>query len=125
MAKPFDVSKFRKDITKSITTVELINTLRIASDSTYHTPTAMLLKMAAERLEELETEEDILEKTNEIMTGQPYDKRSVIPLELDKDDLYMLMLQAHEKDLTLNKYVESAIMEVIKKMEGTKNDEIN
>ena len=37
------------------------------------------------------------------------DDRSVLELELDHDELYELMLLAHERDITLNQLVEQTL----------------
>jgi len=57
----------------------------------------------------LETDEDFLEKLNAILNGIPYDERIVIPLDLTKEEKLTLMELAHEKDMSLNKFVEYLI----------------
>jgi hypothetical protein len=40
---------------------------------------------------------------------QPLDGREDIVLNLDREDLYQLMLYAHEQDITLNQLVENIL----------------
>ena len=54
---------------------------------------------------ELEVAEDFIEKATAIVNGEDYDERIQVPLDLNKDELYQLMLQAHERDITLNQLV--------------------
>ena len=62
---------------------------------------------------DLETTEDWLEKASAIFTGQEFDTRVQVPLNLEKDELYKLMTMAHEHDVTLNKMVEIILQEMI------------
>lgn len=61
----------------------------------------------------LETQEDWLEKANAIFNGKPFDERVQVPLDLDDDILFQLMMMAHERDVTLNKMVEIILQEVV------------
>lgn len=54
---------------------------------------------------DLETEDDFLEKLEAIVNGEKYDDRVVVPIDIDSDVLYDLMLAAHKKDITLNQYI--------------------
>lgn len=54
---------------------------------------------------ELEVADDFIEKATAIVNGENYDERIQVPLDLNKDELYQLMLQAHERDITLNQLV--------------------
>lgn len=62
---------------------------------------------------DLEVAEDFLEKTRKIVAGENYDTRVQIQLNLPDDELFKLMVIAHERDITLNELVcevlESAI----------------
>ena len=62
---------------------------------------------------DLETNGDFLEKLEAIINGETYDDRVVVPLDIDSDSLYKLMLAAHKEDLTLNEYLAKAIQEYI------------
>lgn len=41
-----------------------------------------------------------------------------VPLDLEKEELYELMLMAHERDITLNQLVENLLREVIDRLEN-------
>lgn len=43
------------------------------------------------------------------------DEREVVELELEHDELFQLMLLAHEQDITLNQLVENLLTEFINK----------
>ena len=58
-------------------------------------------------------EKDILTKVNAIVNGEGYDPRVVVTLEIDDDTLFMLMLEAHKKDITLNHHVEEIVYKEI------------
>ena len=64
---------------------------------------------------DLETDEDFLEKAQAIVDGTDYDTRVQVPLDLDDDTMFQMMKMAHERDLTLNKFVEDVLREVLKK----------
>lgn len=64
---------------------------------------------------DLELFEDWKEKTLAIKMGLEYDTRVKVPVELSDDDLFELMKQAHERDLTLNQLVEKILVEVLNK----------
>lgn len=61
----------------------------------------------------IEIPEDILEKIDAVVNDKKFDSRITIPLDLTKDEIYKLMALAHEKDMTLNKYVEFILQKVI------------
>ena len=54
---------------------------------------------------DLETVQDMLEKTTAIINNRPYDERIVVPLELPDDVLLVLFKMAHEQDITMNQLV--------------------
>jgi hypothetical protein len=49
------------------------------------------------------------------VTGQDYDTRVSVPVELDDSELFELMRRAHERDITLNQLVEEILRAVIEK----------
>lgn len=67
---------------------------------------------------DLETEEDFLEKTRSIVAGEDYDTRVSIPLDIPKDDLFQFMMLAHEKDMTLNEFIEEALRSMLERIEN-------
>lgn len=62
---------------------------------------------------DLETSEDWLEKARAIMRGESFDERIEVPLNLEDDLMLKLALEAHKRDITLNKMVEIVLQEAI------------
>ena len=62
---------------------------------------------------DLETEEDFIEKASKMFNGESFDTRISIPLELDDDTLFKLTMEAHKRDITLNKMIEELLRELI------------
>lgn len=54
----------------------------------------------------LEDENDFLAKTYGIVNEVPYDERIVVPIEISDEDFLYLAKQAHEQDITFNKFFE-------------------
>jgi predicted HicB family RNase H-like nuclease len=48
-----------------------------------------------------------------IKSGQDYDTRVQIVLDLDRDLLFRIMVRAHEQDITLNQMIEKILQETI------------
>jgi hypothetical protein len=55
---------------------------------------------------DLEVSEDWLDKAKAMFNDQPYDNRVVVPLDLSDKELLQLALEAHKRDMTLNKFIE-------------------
>ena len=47
------------------------------------------------------------------LNALPLDNREDLVLNLEHDELYQLMLMAHEQDITLNQLVENILQQVI------------
>jgi hypothetical protein len=62
---------------------------------------------------ELEVEEDFLQKAKAIFNGEDFDKRIQLSVDLDNDVLFNLAMEAHKRDITLNKMIEIVLQEVI------------
>ena len=62
---------------------------------------------------DLETELDFIEKASKMFVGQTFDTRVVVPVDLDNDILLQLAMEAHKRDITLNKMVEEVLRNVI------------
>lgn len=62
---------------------------------------------------DLEVDDDFIQKCLAIAAGEVYDTRISVPLELDKDQMYQLMVMAHEQDKTLNEMVEDILRRMI------------
>ena len=57
----------------------------------------------------------------EIIDG-PLDGREDIVLNLDREELYRLMLYAHEQDITLNQLVENILRAYIEEYNNERTD---
>jgi hypothetical protein len=62
---------------------------------------------------DLEVADDMLEKAAAIVAGVEYDTRVKVPIDLPKEELFQLMMTAHERDITLNELVIEALQEAI------------
>lgn len=58
---------------------------------------------------ELETDDDFIQKALGIKSGEDYDTRVSVPLNVPDDVLFTLMMQAHEKDITFNEHMENIV----------------
>ena len=68
---------------------------------------------------DLETEEDFLGKAKDMFNGDEWDSRIEIPLDLEDDLVLFLALEAHKREITLNKMVEVILQEVIDRHKET------
>lgn len=68
------------------------------------------------RYVDLELTDDYFEKVSGIKSGNQYDTRVSVPVDLPDDELFRLMMMAHEKDITLNQLIEDIITEQIKRL---------
>jgi len=62
---------------------------------------------------DLETEEDFLEKATAMFNGLDFDSRVEVPIDLEDDLILKLAMEAHKRDITLNKMVELVLQEAI------------
>ena len=62
---------------------------------------------------DLEMEEDFLEKATSLFKGEECDTRVRFPIDLDDDVILKLAMEAHKRDITLNKMIEIILQEVI------------
>ena len=62
---------------------------------------------------DLETEEDFLEKATAIFNGEEWDTRIQVPIDLEDEFILQLAMEAHKRDITLNKMVEIVLQEMI------------
>jgi hypothetical protein len=62
---------------------------------------------------DLETEEDFIDKASKMFVGESFDTRIQVPVELDNDTLLKLTMEAHKRDITLNKMIEEILRELI------------
>ncbi len=62
---------------------------------------------------DLEIDDDFISKAQAIVSGEDYDTRVSVPLDLEDDLMFDLMKKAHEKDITLNQLVEEILWAAI------------
>lgn len=62
---------------------------------------------------DLEVDDDFIQKCLAIKAGEDYDTRVEVPLELPEESLFELMKMAHERDVTLNQFVEELLRNAI------------
>jgi hypothetical protein len=63
---------------------------------------------------DLDVEEDFVEKATAIVNGREYDKRVMMQLDLDSDLEMAIYRNAHRLDMTVNDYIQMALVEFIK-----------
>lgn len=61
----------------------------------------------------LEVPEDFLEKSYALFNNLPFDRRIVVPMDLDDDVILSLALEAHKRDITINKMIEIILQKAI------------
>ena len=62
---------------------------------------------------DLDVVDDFIQKCLAIKAGEVYDTRVSVPLDLPNEQMFELMMKAHEVDMTLNAYVEMILKKVI------------
>lgn len=68
---------------------------------------------------DLETDEDFLEKAQAIAANEDYDTRVQVPVDFTDEELLAYMKMAHERDMTFNEFIESALRDVIDELKNT------
>lgn len=56
---------------------------------------------------------DFVEKARAIVTGEDYDTRVQVPVEFSDEELLKYMKMAHDRDMTFNEFVETALRAAI------------
>jgi predicted HicB family RNase H-like nuclease len=64
---------------------------------------------------DLDLEEDFLEKAKAIFNKEPFDTRIQMEVDLDDETLVKLAVEAHKRDITINKYIEEVLQAFIDK----------
>ena len=62
---------------------------------------------------DLEVDDDFIEKAQAIIAGEHFDTRVQVPLNLPREDMFKMMQMAHERDLTLNQFIEEVLRNMI------------
>lgn len=65
---------------------------------------------------DLEEDDDFFQKALAIFNNEEYDTRVSVPLDLDDETLFSLMKMAHERDVTLNEFVEDLLRKAIEEL---------
>ena len=63
----------------------------------------------------LDVTNDMYEKIEGIMSGEDYDTRVIVPIDISDKDALKLMTMAHEADMTFNKYIEHLLRNMLDK----------
>lgn len=62
---------------------------------------------------DLDVKEDFLEKASAIIRGEDYDTRVQVPVDFSDEELLTYMKMAHDRDMTFNEFVETALKAAI------------
>lgn len=66
---------------------------------------------------DLEVDDDWIQKALAIRAGEDYNTKVTVPLDLTDTEIFQLMKMAHERDITLNQFVEELLWEAVRKAE--------
>jgi hypothetical protein len=67
---------------------------------------------------DLEIDDDFIQKCLAIRAGGDYDTRVMVPLDLPEETMFQMMKMAHERDITLNSFVEELLREHLRMEHG-------
>jgi hypothetical protein len=70
---------------------------------------------------DLDVYQDFIEKAIAIFNGKDFDKRVQMELDLDDDTLLKLAKGAHDRDITINKYIEEILQYTIDQYKSTES----
>lgn len=70
---------------------------------------------------DLDVEDDFIEKARAICNDEDYDTRVKVPVDFTDEELLTYMKMAHERDMTFNQFVESALKAAIEQEELLKD----
>lgn len=62
---------------------------------------------------DLEVDDDFMQKALAIIAGEDYDDRVSVPLTLSDEETFAIMKLAHERDMTLNSFVEEVLQNFV------------
>ncbi len=66
---------------------------------------------------DLESDDDWIQKALAIISGEDYDTRVSIPLDIPEDELLIFFKAAHERDMTFNEFVEDVLRKALEDFE--------
>jgi hypothetical protein len=64
---------------------------------------------------DLEVDDDFIQKALAIRDGENYDNRVMIPLTMPDNEMFEIMKMAHERDMTLNDFIEETLRDYLDK----------
>ena len=74
---------------------------------------------------DLEVDDDFIQKCLAIKAGEDYDTGVLVPIDLPDDLLLQAALEAHKRNITLNAYINMALVDLVEKIKSgeiTKQD---
>lgn len=71
---------------------------------------------------DLETDADFMEKAQAIVANKEYDSRISVPVDFTNEEILKYAMLAHEKDITLNQFIEQALQDFIENHPLPKDD---
>ena len=74
---------------------------------------------------DLEVDDDFIQKCLAIKAGEDYDTCVLVPIDLPDDLLLQAALEAHKRNITLNAYINMALVDLVEKVKSgeiTKQD---
>jgi len=74
---------------------------------------------------DLEVDDDFIQKCLAIKNGEDYDTGVLVPIDLPDDLLLQAALEAHKRNITLNAYINMALVDLVEKVKSgeiTKQD---
>jgi hypothetical protein len=74
---------------------------------------------------DLEVDDDFIQKCLAIKAGEDYDTGALVPIDLPDDLLLQAALEAHKRNITLNAYINMALVALVEKVKSgeiTKQD---
>ena len=57
------------------------------------------------------------------MNDEKLDGKSTIELDFEKEELFDLMMQAHDRDITLNQFIENILRDLVDKIKAEDTNE--
>ena len=76
---------------------------------------------------DLEVDDDFIQKCLAIKAGEDYDTGVLVPIDLPDDLLLQAALEAHKRNITLNAYINMALVDLVEKVKSgeiTKQDDL-
>ena len=65
---------------------------------------------------DLDLEDDLFDKIQHIWVGEEFDERVLVEVDMPNDIILWLALEAHKKDITINRYLNNILEDAINKL---------